>query len=155
MEEESIKKQYELAYILPGDLGDDNAEKAKEGFGSFVQDVGGVITNTPNLRKQALAYPIEKKRDGYFGFINFTLDPARVKELNIKFRLDETLLRFLIVTDEPPKAVPPSRVPRRPKQRVVPGREDMGSRDVSSEPKPKSKVHLEDLEKKLKEILES
>jgi small subunit ribosomal protein S6 len=61
---------------------------------------GGTILPREVWGKRRLAYPIEKRRDGYYAIINFTSDansPA-LAELNRALRISENVLRYLVTS---------------------------------------------------------
>ena len=44
-----------------------------------------------------LAYPIEKKSTGFYALIQFNAEPQLIKKLEINYRRDERVLRYLTV----------------------------------------------------------
>jgi small subunit ribosomal protein S6 len=47
-----------------------------------------------------LAYPIQKKSTGFYQFIEFNADPTVIKKLEVNFRRDERVIRFLTFKQE-------------------------------------------------------
>ena len=47
-----------------------------------------------------LAYPIEKKSTGFYEFIEFNAEPTVVEKLEVNYRRDERVLRFLTIKQE-------------------------------------------------------
>ena len=90
-------KNYELALVLIPSLSEEdklaNLEKAKE----LITRFGGEITNVDDWGKRKLAYEINKQREGFYYFIQFKAETSVPAELESRFRIMETALRYLIV----------------------------------------------------------
>ena len=57
----------------------------------------------PSLRDwgmRKLAYPIEKKSTGFYVLIEFNAEPTVIEKLEVNFRRDERVLRFLTIKQE-------------------------------------------------------
>ena len=70
-------------------------KEAVEKFTTFLTDNGAAIVNEENWGLRKLAYPIQKKSTGFYTLIEFDGEPTLVKKLEIAFRRDERVLRFL------------------------------------------------------------
>lgn len=90
--------RYELMYILASSVSDDQIPETTAKVEGYVTDFGGSnVSHTP-LGKKKLAYPIKKTRNGHYGVISFTMDSAKVNELEAKLRTQgNTVIRHLIV----------------------------------------------------------
>jgi small subunit ribosomal protein S6 len=62
--------------------------------------MGGEVTNHDDWGKRALAYEIEHHREGFYHFYKFNGGGPIVSELNRQLRIDENVLRHLIVKDD-------------------------------------------------------
>ena len=47
-----------------------------------------------------LAYPIQKKNEGYYVVIEFTANPTLPKELDRKLRISDSIIRHIIVNKD-------------------------------------------------------
>lgn len=141
-------KKYEIAYVLTPSLSDEEALAVSEKLSTLVEESRGAIRHRENPKKHRLSYPIKKQGYGYFGWITFdaTADAPAVVEKKVKSI--EGILRHLIVVGE--------EVPPQPLRIFTPRSEP--SR-ISTRPTPESapasekKLDLEELDKKLEEIL--
>ncbi len=61
---------------------------------------GAEITNATSWGRRQLAYPIDRHTEGYYHLVRFNSDPATIKELDRLFRLNEQLVRFMLLTAE-------------------------------------------------------
>lgn len=87
--------QYETVFILTPVLSDAQMKEAVEKFKTVLTDTGAKIINEENWGLKKLAYPIQKKSTGFYELIEFEADPSAIKTLEISFRRDEKVLRFL------------------------------------------------------------
>ena len=86
---------YEAVFILTPVLSDAQMKEAVDKFKAVVTDNGGVITNEENWGMRKLAYPIQKKSTGFYTLLQFDAEPTIVAPLEVQFRRDERVLRFL------------------------------------------------------------
>lgn len=87
--------KYETVFILTPVLSDAQMKEAVEKFTTVLTDNGATIVNEENWGLRKLAYPIQKKSTGFYTLIEFDGEPTLVKKLEIAFRRDERVLRFL------------------------------------------------------------
>jgi small subunit ribosomal protein S6 len=87
--------QYETVFILTPVLSDDQMKEAVEKFKDILVKEGGEIINSENWGLKKLAYPIQKKSTGFYQLIEFKADPTVVAKLEVNFRRDERVIRFL------------------------------------------------------------
>ena len=87
--------QYETVFILTPVLSDVQMKEAVEKFKEILAAEGAEIINEENWGLKKLAYPIEKKSTGFYQLIEFKADPAVIQKLEINYRRDERVLRYL------------------------------------------------------------
>ena len=87
--------KYETVFILTPVLSDDQMKETVEKFKKVLTDNGGNIENEENWGLRKLAYPIENKNTGFYTLIEFEGEPTIVDKLEIAFRRDEKVIRFL------------------------------------------------------------
>ncbi len=93
-------RKYETIFILQPSL-DEEAVKANiEKFKGVIENGGGVIENVDFWGKRKLAYEINKVSEGFYTLINFSADPELPKELDRIFRINDTVVRHIIVNNE-------------------------------------------------------
>lgn len=90
-----MSNKYETVFILTPVLSDDQAKEAVKKFKSFVSDNGGKITHDENWGLKKLAYPIQKKSTGFYYLLEFEAPGAVIRPLEVEFKRDERVLRFL------------------------------------------------------------
>jgi len=75
----------------------------KEILGSItacVTKMSGKIDKEENWGKQRLAYPIEKKPDGIYYKLDFSMEPSKLESLNSNFKLNPDIVRVMITVKE-------------------------------------------------------
>lgn len=90
--------QYETVFILTPVLSDEQAKEAVGKFRKILKDLGANILHEENWGLKKLAYQIQKKSTGYYQLFEYTADSAGVvRDLEIAFKRDERVLRFMTV----------------------------------------------------------
>ena len=92
--------QYETVFILTPVLSDDQRKESVSKFKGVLTQAGAEIINEENWGLKKLAYPIQKKSTGFFELIEFKAAPETIKTLEIAYRRDEKVLRYLTVKME-------------------------------------------------------
>jgi small subunit ribosomal protein S6 len=75
-------------------------KEAVEKFKGVLAKCGAEIINEENWGLKKLAYPIEKKSTGFYELIEFKAAPEVIKTLEVAYRRDERVLRYLTVKME-------------------------------------------------------
>ncbi len=89
--------QYETVFILTPVLSDDQAKETVAKFKKVLTDNGAEILNEEAWGLKKLAYQIQKKTSGFYNLIEFKAEPTLVDKLEIAFRRDEKVIRFMTV----------------------------------------------------------
>ena len=89
--------QYETVFILTPVLSDVQAKEAVEKFKGILAAEGAEVINEENWGMKKLAYPIQKKSTGFYQLVEFKAVPTTIDKLEIAFRRDERVLRFITV----------------------------------------------------------
>jgi small subunit ribosomal protein S6 len=86
---------YETVFILTPVLSDEQMKEAVVKFKDVLQQNGAEIVNEEEWGLRKLAYPIQKKSTGFYCLLEFKGEPTIVKKLDVAFRRDERVIRFL------------------------------------------------------------
>ena len=90
--------QYETVFILTPVLSEDQMKETVEKYKNFLQEHGAEIVYTHNWGMRKLAYPIRKKTTGMYYLIEFNAEGSLIADLEVAYKRDERLLRFLTVS---------------------------------------------------------
>jgi small subunit ribosomal protein S6 len=91
-------KQYETVFIMTPVLSDEQMKETVEKFGAFLKEKGATIVFENNWGLRKLAYPIQKKSSGFYHLIEFKAEGDLIKDLEIAYKRDERVLRFLTIS---------------------------------------------------------
>ncbi len=86
---------YETVFILTPVLSEAQMKEAVEKFKSLLVAEGAEIVNEENWGLRKLEYPIAKKSTGFYQLLEFKALPTVIAKLEVNFRRDERVLRFL------------------------------------------------------------
>jgi small subunit ribosomal protein S6 len=88
-------KHYETVFILNPVLPEPQVKDTVEKFKNVLTSLGATVTHEENWGLRTLAYPIDKKKSGFYIYFEFTAPSQSIKKLEIEFVRDENVLRFL------------------------------------------------------------
>lgn len=91
---------YETVFILTPVLSDAQMKEAVEKFKNLLTEQGAEIINEEDWGLRKLAYHIDKKTTGFYTFLEFNAEPTVIDKLEINFRRDERVIRFLTVKQD-------------------------------------------------------
>ncbi len=88
-------------FILPPELDEEAIVSATERIRNSVTSAGGVVHSMDFWGRRRLAYPIQRRSEGIYHLARFSLEPKQAIELDRSLRLNEQVLRHLIVCVDP------------------------------------------------------
>jgi small subunit ribosomal protein S6 len=91
---------YETVFILTPVLSDAQMKEAVEKFKALLVAEGSEIVNEESWGLRKLEYQIARKSTGFYQMIEFKANPNVVAKLEINFRRDERVLRFITVKQD-------------------------------------------------------
>ena len=91
--------KYELMFIINPALDDAKKEAAVEAVKAIIAE-GGEVTDVDVWGMRKLAYPIEKKTEGYYVVMEFNGNPTLPKELDRRLRISDDCIRHIIVAKD-------------------------------------------------------
>ncbi|MDO8486452.1 MAG: 30S ribosomal protein S6 [Candidatus Staskawiczbacteria bacterium] len=142
-------KPYQLTYIISPDITSEQAQTESKNIESIVQDKKGVVLKSEKPSAKTLAYPIKKQSSGFFGVLEFQLEPEYISELNENIQKNNRIIRHMIVINNPAKVQKERRIRKKP---LMSSPFDKVAEETK-ERKTSKKVELKEIEKELDEIL--
>jgi small subunit ribosomal protein S6 len=111
-------REYEVVYIFDANVGDERINEKLENWHRVALSgaEGGEITAVDHWGKRQLTYPIKKRNAGYYVVAQMRTDGAALPEFERLLKLDEDLLRYLIVLSEGEPTAPMSIATREPRR---------------------------------------
>ena len=98
-------KKYEAVYSLDLRKVEDEGKAFSEDFAKKIGEMGGTVNETVLMGRKQFAREINRRKAGVYVNFIFEMDPAVEKNLREVYRLDERILRVLIVNYDRPEQV--------------------------------------------------
>jgi small subunit ribosomal protein S6 len=95
--EEDHMRRYEQIYILRPTLSEEEIDALLNAVNEIITNDRGTIIFHDKWGMKKLAYPIEKQIQGYYVYTDFAGIPQSVKEIERRFRIDDSVLKYLTV----------------------------------------------------------
>ncbi len=93
-----MNNQYETVFIMNPVLSEEQVHDAVAKFRKYLADHKAEIIFENNWGMKKLAYPIQKKKSGFYYLIEFkSSSPEMVSKLELEYKRDERIMRFLTV----------------------------------------------------------
>ena len=91
-------------FIVDGTMPEEEAAAVATTVQSFISSKGTILKADPWGRRR-MAYPINKKQDGYYWAIAFECEPSEVDALKRQLRVNENVVRWMVTRPEHKKTV--------------------------------------------------
>lgn len=111
-----MPRDYECMIIFNPEVTQEEKEKTFSKIKDILSQHEGAVEKIEEWGKRALSYPIQKKIDGDYSLVIMKGGPPIVKEINDYLRIEEKILRFLILSRIMPK---PAKIKKQPVKQVV------------------------------------
>lgn len=99
-------REFELMFIVDGTMPEEEATAVAATVQSFISSKGTILKADPWGRRR-MAYPINKKQDGYYWVIAFQCEPGEVDALKQQLRVNENVIRWMVTRPEHKKTLVP------------------------------------------------
>jgi small subunit ribosomal protein S6 len=162
-------KQYQMTCLFPPSLNQEQLDKAIQKIKQLIITQGGSFSQekNPTVQLKRIAYPINKHQEAFYAILNFSLPTQMMEVLAQQLNLENILIRYLITGQAQPKA----KIDKEIKEtidynKMVEKVESMSVQKKSTPINPelslknekpvseiKEKAEIEELDKKLEEIL--
>lgn len=101
-------RNYELVLVLNPELGEEQVKDSLASIQKLIESLKGKVKKTTDWGKKELSYLIKKHNQGRYFLLLLEFPPESIVKLEQKFKLEEKLIRYLIVNvkekEEPVKA---------------------------------------------------
>jgi small subunit ribosomal protein S6 len=84
-------------YIVKPTLDDEAVETVTKKFDDQIAGIGGTVEKTEKRGRKRLAYEVKDFKDGFYVLTDFQADPAQIKELERLIKLNDDVIRHVIV----------------------------------------------------------
>ena len=93
-------KKYEGVFIVKPDMNKDDQGKIAEVIKASITKNGGKLTTSEIWGKRRLTHPIKGHKEGDFHRVEFEIDPKSISDLKQAYRLNEDIIREIIIVKE-------------------------------------------------------
>ena len=94
---------YETMFVVKPTLTQEEITQQIDFYKAAILNNGGEINATLDMGMRNLAYEIKKNKRGYYFVIYFKAEPKLVLELERLYRINEEVLRFIVIKYESKK----------------------------------------------------
>jgi small subunit ribosomal protein S6 len=93
-------RNYEVAFIADADLDSEALEALEARVKDWIEAAGGKAGKVDSWGKRKFAYPIQKKNEGFYTFIEAEMPADAPAAVERDMRLNEQILRFMVTAQE-------------------------------------------------------
>lgn len=97
-------RTYELLSIIKPNIDSEEYDKLVSKIEETITTLNGKVLSVDKMGRKKLSYNIKDFRDGYFTVHNFEMEPEQVAKFNRQLRLNENILRILMIETSEVKA---------------------------------------------------
>jgi len=90
-------RRYETIFILRPSLAEKEITDVIDNTLKIINDDGGTVIELDKWGMRKLAYLIKKEKQGYYVFCDYAALPQSVAEMERKFRIDDSVLKYMTV----------------------------------------------------------
>ena len=109
-------RKYEIMFIVDPNMPEDDIDELNSQMEGLVTDGGGQVDSIEKLGRRKLAYEIQRQTEGFYVLLNVATDGEIVREVERRFRVMDSVLRYLTVrVDEAEKKLDKVRAIRQKK----------------------------------------
>lgn len=131
---------YELSFLINPNVSEEELSDIIKRLKDAISRSGGQIIKDFFHKRIHLAYPVKKLRQAFLVYVDFELERDKIESIKNQIKDIKNIIRHLIIIKHPEKIKP-----IRAKKAFKP----------KAKPKTKEKIKIEELDKKLEEILET
>ena len=92
--------KYEGVFIIKPNMEEEEYKAQIERITGIIENYNGEIDKVDEWGQRRLAYEIKKNKEGYYTIINFQAETDLVNELDRTSKINESIIRHMIVRDE-------------------------------------------------------
>jgi small subunit ribosomal protein S6 len=90
-------RRYETIYILRPTMSEDEVTTLIDSTNAVLATDGGQVISLDKWGLRTLAYEVKKESQGYYVYCDYATDPANVTEIERKFRIDDSVMKYMTV----------------------------------------------------------
>lgn len=107
-------RDYEALIIVKAAGTEQEMGRQATGLEEPIKKVGGSVESNQPMGRRRLAFRIARQTEGHYFLLRFRAPTAQVGELDRLYRLNESVVRFMILSAEEVSGPPPAPEPSTP-----------------------------------------
>ena len=92
--------KYEIMYIINPTTLEEGRDAVIAKVDAILTESGATLTKTEKWGERKLAYPIDKKKTGFYVLTTLEMDGTRLVEVERKLNITEEVMRYIIVKQD-------------------------------------------------------
>ena len=88
---------YETVFILNPVLSDTQIKETVQKFEDYLVSKGAEMISKEDWGLKKLAYPIQKKKSGFYHLLEYKISGQEITAFELEFRRDDSVMRYLSV----------------------------------------------------------
>ncbi len=92
--------KYEIMFIVRTDIDEKTGKDTVAAFEKVLKGMKAKIVSSKDMGQKKLAYPINKQLRGNYYVFNVEATAEAVKEFDRKAKIDENILRHIVIREE-------------------------------------------------------
>ena len=92
--------KYEIMYIINPTILEEGRDAVIAKVDAILTEAAATISKTEKWGERKLAYPIDKKKTGFYVLTTLEMDGTRLVEVERKLNITEEVMRYIIVKQD-------------------------------------------------------
>ena len=93
-------KKYELMFIINPTILEEGREAVIAKVNNILTVAGATVLKSEKWGERKLAYPIDKKKTGFYVLTTLEMDGTKLTEVESKLNITEEVMRYIIVKND-------------------------------------------------------
>ena len=90
-------KAYEIMYIINPTVLEEGRDAVMAKVNAILTNAGATVAKTEKWGERKLAYPIDKKKTGFYVLVTLEMDGTNLVEVERRLNITEEVMRYIIV----------------------------------------------------------
>lgn len=93
-------KKYELMFIINPTILEEGRETVIAKVNNILTTVGATVLKSEKWGERKLAYPIDKKKTGFYVLTTLEMDGTKLTEVESKLNITEEVMRYIVIKND-------------------------------------------------------
>ena len=93
-------KKYELMFIINPTILEEGRETVIANVNNILTTAGATVLKSEKWGERKLAYPIDKKKTGFYVLTTLEMDGTKLTEVESKLNITEEVMRYIVIKND-------------------------------------------------------